>query len=81
MKKPAEYRQLANECRALARSARNDEHRSQLLKMAEGWDQFAVQSERTQSAEVRARSYCGNRASESSPFTKRSVRGGNAPSS
>jgi hypothetical protein len=48
MKKPAEYRQLANECRALARSARNDEHRSQLLKMAEGWDQFAVQAERNQ---------------------------------
>ncbi len=56
MKKPAEYRQLANECRALARSARNDEHRSQLLKMAEGWDLFAVQSERSQSAEVRPRS-------------------------
>jgi hypothetical protein len=51
MKKPAEYRQLANECRALARSARNEEHRSQLLKMAEGWDQFAVQSERNQSPE------------------------------
>jgi len=50
MKTPTEYRTLAAECRALARSAQNEEHRIQLLKMAEGWDQFALQSEQAERA-------------------------------
>jgi hypothetical protein len=46
MKTAKEYRQLAEECRGLARSAQNEEHRAQLLKMAEGWDDFARERER-----------------------------------
>jgi len=46
VKKASEYRQHAEECRALSRSSRNDEHRSQLLKMAETWDNLAAERER-----------------------------------
>ena len=45
MKTVAEYRQHAEECRALARSL-NGEHREQLLRMAETWDRLAEQNER-----------------------------------
>ena len=41
MKKAIEYRQHAGECRALARSAQNEEHRVQLIKMAETWEKLA----------------------------------------
>jgi hypothetical protein len=46
VKKASEYRQHAEECRALSRSSRNDEHRSQLLKMAETWEGLAAERER-----------------------------------
>jgi hypothetical protein len=42
MKKASEYRQHANECRALAASAATTEHREQLLEMARTWDRLAA---------------------------------------
>ena len=41
MKKASEYRQHAQECRALARGTNESEHRSQLLEMAATWDRLA----------------------------------------
>jgi len=52
MKKSNEYRQHAEECRALARKAQNDEQRAQLLKMAEAWENFATERERTSSSKL-----------------------------
>jgi hypothetical protein len=46
MTKGAEYRKHAQECRALARNVQNDEHKHQLIKMAEAWDSFAAERER-----------------------------------
>ena len=46
MKKASEYRQHAEECRLLARKAESPEHREQLLKMTETWEQLAVERER-----------------------------------
>jgi len=45
MKKAIEYRQHAQECRALARAAQNEEHRVQLIKMAETWENLAADRE------------------------------------
>ena len=45
MKKAIEYRQHAQECRALARFAQNEEHRVQLIKMAETWEKLAADRE------------------------------------
>ena len=42
MKKASEYRQHAEECRDLARSMDDSEHRAQLLEMAATWDQLAA---------------------------------------
>lgn len=50
MSKAVEYRKHAGECRALARNVQNEEHRNQLLKMADAWDNFAVESERSERA-------------------------------
>ena len=52
MKKRSEYRQHAEECRALARKAQNEQQRIQLLKMAEAWDNLATERERTVSAKT-----------------------------
>ena len=41
-----EYRKHAAECRALARNVKNEQHRAQLLKMADAWENFAVENER-----------------------------------
>ena len=46
MKKASEYRQHAQECRALARTTQTDDHRVQLLKMAETWETLATERER-----------------------------------
>jgi len=46
VKKASEYRHHALECRALARNAKADEHRAQLLKMAETWEALASERER-----------------------------------
>lgn len=46
MKKTAEYRKHAQECRVMAQNAKNAAERGQLLKMAEAWDRFAVERER-----------------------------------
>jgi hypothetical protein len=46
MKKAHDYRQHASECRALARKARSEEERQQLLTMAATWDILAVERER-----------------------------------
>ena len=42
MKKASEYRQHANECRALAMSMEPGEQRNQLLEMAATWDKLAA---------------------------------------
>jgi hypothetical protein len=41
MKKGSEYRQHAQECRALANKMEQGEHRDQLLRMAETWERLA----------------------------------------
>jgi hypothetical protein len=41
-----EYRKHAAECRALARNVKNEQHRAQLLKMADAWENFAMENER-----------------------------------
>ena len=46
MKKAAEYRQHAQECRTLARNVRIEEQRVQLIAMAETWDALATERER-----------------------------------
>jgi hypothetical protein len=42
MKKASEYRQHAEECRALVRSMNDAEQRAQLLEMATIWNQLAA---------------------------------------
>jgi hypothetical protein len=41
MKKVSEYQEHAEECRRLAASTSNGEHRAALFKMAETWDSLA----------------------------------------
>jgi hypothetical protein len=43
MKKASEYRQHAEECRALARKLGQGEHRNQLLEMAATWDKLVIE--------------------------------------
>ena len=45
MQKISNYRRQAEECRLLARKAQSEEHRSQLLIMAETWETLAVERE------------------------------------
>ena len=42
MKKASEYRQHADECRALAVTMEHGEQRNQLLEMASTWDKLAT---------------------------------------
>jgi hypothetical protein len=46
MKKASEYRQHAEECRALAQQMKEGVQREQLLKMAQNWNQMAADRER-----------------------------------
>jgi hypothetical protein len=46
MKKSKKYREHAEECRALARNAPNEEQRRQLLELAESWGSLALDRER-----------------------------------
>ena len=46
MRKASEFRRHADECRALARNAGNEEQRRQLLDMANTWEQIAEERER-----------------------------------
>ena len=46
MKKASEYREHAEECRRLARTARNEEDRRALMQMAEAWEDMAKYRER-----------------------------------
>ena len=48
MEKAEEFRQHAAECRSMAKSTSNEDHRQQLLKMAEIWESLAVERERLQ---------------------------------
>ena len=41
MRKAAEYRDRADECRKLSKSASNPEHRAMLTRMAEIWESLA----------------------------------------
>ena len=45
MKKAADYRKHAAECRALARSTHKEDERKQLLKMADAWTLLADERE------------------------------------
>jgi hypothetical protein len=45
MKKAAEYRKHAEECRSMARGLPDGEQRTQLLTMAETWDNLARERE------------------------------------
>jgi hypothetical protein len=46
MRKAAEFRRNAEECRKLARSANIEEQRLQFLKMADSWEQIASEREK-----------------------------------
>ena len=46
MEKAEEFRQHAAECRSMAKSTSNEDHRQQLLKMAEIWESLAHERER-----------------------------------
>jgi hypothetical protein len=46
MKKSKKYRAHAEECRALARNAPNEDQRRQLLELAESWGSLALERER-----------------------------------
>jgi hypothetical protein len=46
MKKSSEYRHHAAECRALAQRMKDDNHRAQLLLMANTWESLADDRER-----------------------------------
>jgi hypothetical protein len=46
MKKAAEYRRHALECRRLASGLAGDGHREQLLEMAATWDRMAEEREK-----------------------------------
>jgi hypothetical protein len=46
VKKASEYRQHAQECRALAKHMPPGEQREQLIRMAETWDQLAQERTR-----------------------------------
>ena len=50
MNKSAAYYRNAQEFRALARSAPNEQQREQLLRLAEAWDDLAQELERTEQA-------------------------------
>jgi hypothetical protein len=52
MSKGVEYRKHAEECRALARNVQNEEHKNQLLKMAEACGSFAAERERLERTKV-----------------------------
>jgi hypothetical protein len=45
MTKLKRYREHAEECRALARNAPNEEQRRQLLELAESWGSLALERE------------------------------------
>jgi hypothetical protein len=45
MTKSKRYREHAEECRALARNAPNEEQRRQLLELAESWGSLALERE------------------------------------
>jgi hypothetical protein len=46
MQKAEEFREHADECRKMARSTSNEDHRQQLIKMAEIWESLAKERER-----------------------------------
>ena len=46
MRKAAEYRKHAEECRELARVSNMPEQREQLMKMAEAWEGLATERDR-----------------------------------
>jgi hypothetical protein len=46
MKKVEDYRRHAKECRTLAKKARSDEERKQLLVMGDTWERLAIERER-----------------------------------
>jgi hypothetical protein len=53
MRKAVEFRQHAAECRALARTIQKEDHRQQLLKMADIWESLATERERLQTIKDR----------------------------
>jgi hypothetical protein len=53
MRKASEYKQHADECRMLARSAKAQEHREMLLTMAETWDKLAEERHKTAARQQR----------------------------
>ncbi len=42
MRKVEDYKRHAEECRAMARNASNEEHRQGLVRMAETWESLAT---------------------------------------
>jgi hypothetical protein len=46
MKKAEEYRTHAAECRKLARQTRDEAEKEQILRVAEMWDDLALQREK-----------------------------------
>jgi hypothetical protein len=53
MRKAEEFREHAEECRKMARGTSNEDHRQQLVKMAEIWESLAKERERMQAKKDR----------------------------
>ena len=71
MSKSTEHRKHAQECRALAHNVQNEGHKTQLLKMANAWDSFAVERERQEQQEQKDEALEGHPAPNgiSKPWT------------
>jgi hypothetical protein len=52
MKKVADYRRHAEECRTLLKGAKTPEHREMLLNMAETWEALAAAREKKLAGET-----------------------------
>jgi hypothetical protein len=52
MRKVSEYREHAKECRQIATSVKDPQHKQQLQDMAEAWDMLARELERQLAKQV-----------------------------
>ena len=55
MQNPAKFKEYADECKRLAKSATNEKDRTALLEIAEAWLAYAREAERKRNATVHRR--------------------------
>ena len=70
-----EYRQYAEQCRAMASSARNRLRRTQFLVLANQWEAIARHREKLLAAERRARRPVSAAAEDSAAFAQQASKG------